>query len=199
MPIRRGSVSFARFRVEGDIPKDQRRWVQGALKAGAFEGIDLKGDEERTAGFVELETPTRTDFGPGDIFFGLHALFAWRVDKLRIPGTQVRAEMLRWSQAFEEKNKRPPGRREKGDQKDVIRRTLRSKTDPVTKTFEISIDLAAKELLLWATSRTVIEEVQAVLESKLSVKLVPHVPASFVAASQLDALTPTEAFFKEGA
>jgi recombination associated protein RdgC len=195
MPIRRGSVSFARFRVDGQIPKDVRRWLSTALRSGAFEAIDVKGDEERAAGFVELESPNRSEFAPGDVFYGLHALFAWRVDKLRIPSAQVRAEMLRWGQAFEQKNGRPPGRSEKGEQKDVIRRTLRAKAEPVTKTFEVSFDLPARELFLWATSRTVVEEVQAVLESQLTVKLIPHVPAAFITAAQLDALTPTEALF----
>lgn len=197
MPIRRGSVSFARFKVEGDVPKDARRWLSTALRGGSFEPLDPKGDEERAVGFVELENPGRTEFAVGDVFHGTHALFAWRIDKLRIPGNQVRAEMLRWSQAFEQKNARAPGRREKAEQKETIRRALRSKTDPSSKTFEVSIDLAAKELFLWATSRGVVEEVQAALESRLSVKLISRVPAAFVPAAQLDALIPTPAFFPE--
>jgi recombination associated protein RdgC len=190
-------VSLARFRVEGSIPKDQRRWLTGALKAGAFEEIDAKGEEERAAGFCELENANRTDFAPGDVFFGTNALFAWRVDKLRVPGMAVRAEMLKWSQAFEQKNARAPGRREKAEQKEVVRRVLRAKQEPVTKTFDISLDLASKELFVWATSRTVVEEVQAVLESKLNVKLIARVPAAFMPAATLDALTPTPALFGE--
>ncbi len=197
MPIRRGSVSLARFRVEEALPKDQRRWITGALKAGAFEDIDVKGDEERAAGFCELENANRGDFAAGDVFFGMSALFGWRVDKLRVPGLAVRAELLKWGQAFEQKNGRAPGRREKAEQKDVVRRVLRGKQEPVTKTFDLSLDLTAKELFVWATSRTVVEEVQAVLESKLNVKLIARVPAAFMPASTLDALTPTPALFGE--
>jgi recombination associated protein RdgC len=198
MPIRRGSVSFARFKVEGDVPKDTRKWLSTALRASAFEALDPKGEDERTAGFVELENPGRTEFAVGDVFLGMHALFAWRVDKLRIPGNQVRAELLRWTQAFEQKNSRAPGRREKAEQKDTIRRALRSKTEPSTKTFEVSLDLAGRELFLWATSRAVVEEVQAALESRLSIKLITRVPAAFVpTAAILDALVPTPAFFGE--
>jgi DNA recombination-dependent growth factor C len=197
MPIRRGTVSFARFRLDGAGPKDARRWLSTALKAGAFEPIDVKGEEERTAGFVELENAARTDFGPGDVFFGTQALFAWRVDRLRIPGPQVRAELLKWAQAFEAKNGRAPGRRERSEQKDVVRRALRSKVDPVTKTFDVSIDLKAKELFVWATSRTVVEEVHAALEARLEVKLIAMVPGAAMTPSQLDALLPTPALFAE--
>lgn len=197
MPIRRGSVNFARFRVQGDVPRDSKRWLQGALKKHAFEPIDPKSDEERTAGFVELENNEATDFAAGSIFHGLYALFAWRVDKLRVPGNAVRAELLKWSQAFEAKNERGPGRRERADQKDAIKKALRGKLEPSTKVFEVSLDLAGKELLAWVTSRAVVEEVQAALESTLDVKLVPRVPAAFLDPDVLDAMTPTPQLFTE--
>jgi recombination associated protein RdgC len=197
MPIRRGSVSIARFRIEGAIPKDVRRWLTAALKAGAFEPIDVKSDEERTQGFIELEGVDRTGFGPGDVFFGTQALFGWRIDRLKVPGGLMRSELLKWAQAFEAKNSRAPGRRERSEQKDVLKRTLRAKLDPVTRTFDLSLDFKTKELFVWATSRTVIEEIHAALESRLDQKLVPLVPAASVPAEKLDALTPTAALLLE--
>lgn len=197
MPIRRGTVSFARFRLDGQPPKDLRRWLVTALKAGAFEPIDVKGEEERAQGFVELEHEDRTDFGPGDVFFGSHALFAWRVDRLRVPGAQVRAELTRWAQAFEAKHGRAPGRREKGEQKDVVRRALRAKLEPTTKTFDVDLDSRTKELFVWATSRTVIEEIHAALEARLELRLIGLVPGALIPPGQLDALVPTAALFAE--
>lgn len=199
MPIRRGSVNFARFRVQGDIPKDAKRWLQNALKKNAFEPIDPKGDEERAAGFVELEENDSTAFGAGNLFHGLYALFAWRVDKLRVPGNAVRGELLKWSQAFEGKNGRAPGRRERSEQKESIKKALRAKLEPSSKVFEVSLDLAGKELLAWVTSRAVVDDVQAALESTLDVKLVPRVPAAFLSADVLDALAPTPELFVEAA
>jgi recombination associated protein RdgC len=197
MPIRRGSVAFARFRLASAPPKDVRRWLGKALAAGAFEPIDVKGDEERAQGFVELEGAERTGFAPGDVFFGTQALFSWRVDRLKVPSAQVRAELLKWAQAFEAKNGRAPGRRERAEQKDVVKKALRSKLDPVTRTFDLSLDLKTKELFVWATSRTVIEEIHAALEERLEEKLVPLVPAAQLDPDALDALAPTPALFLE--
>ncbi|MEW5742505.1 MAG: recombination-associated protein RdgC [Myxococcota bacterium] len=199
MPIRRGSVNFARFLVQGAVPKDVKRWLQSALRKEAFEPIDVKSEDERTAGFVELEAPERTDFEAGALFHGMHALFAWRVDKLKVSSSQVRTQLSQWAQAFEGKNGRPPGRREKSEQKDAIRRALRGKLEPSTKVHEISVDLTAKELFVWATSRPVVEEVQAVLEDALDVKLLPRVPAAFMDEAKLDQLAPTAALFGEAA
>lgn len=179
------------------MPKDTKRWLQNALRKKAFEPIDVKSDEERAVGFVELEAPEQTSFETGTLFLGMHALFAWRVDKLKVSSGQVRTQLSQWAQAFENKNGRPPGRREKAEQKDSIRKSLRSRQEPATKVHEVSFDLAGKDLFVWATSRPVVEEVQAVLEDALGLKLLPRVPAAFVDEAKLDALSPTPALFGE--
>lgn len=199
MPIRRGSVNLARFRLSGELPKDVKRWLQRGLEKAAFEAIDVKGDDERTAGFVELEAPERTDFSAGALFHGLHALFAWRVDTLKVKPSALRAGLLQWSQAFEQKNGRPPGRRERAEQKDTLRKALRARQEPVTKLFEVSLDLTSLDVFVWATSRAVVDDVQAALESALEVRLVPRVPAAFLEAGVLDRLAPTRALFGEAA
>jgi DNA recombination-dependent growth factor C len=119
------------------------------------------------------------------------------VDKLKVPTNAIRAGMLQWGQAFEQKNGRPAGRREKTEQKDTLKKALRAKQLPVSKVFELSVDLTSRDVFVWATSRTVVEEAQAVLESTLEVKLIPRVPAAFLAPGLFDSLTPTKELFPE--
>lgn len=195
MPIRRGAISCSRYRLLGDVPKDVRRWVIKALNARAFEAIDPKGDDDRASGFVELEDDRATGFAPGSVFDGGYALFSWRVEKIRIPASAMRGELSAWAQKFEAKNGRAPGRREKGEQKDAIRKTLRAKTEPSVKVLDVSFELKTNEILVWGTSRGIVEEVQIALEEQLEVRLVPRVPASFVTPAVLDGLAPTPELF----
>lgn len=195
MPVRRGALTFARFRLSGTVPKDTRRWLTKGLEARAFEPIDPKGDDDRASGFVSLERPDVAEFPPGELFRGMHALFAWRVEKLRIPGQVIRGQLAEWAQAFEQKNGRAPGRREKSEHKDSLRRSLRAKTEPAVKVFDVTIDLAAKELQIWAVARSVVDEITEALESSLELGLVPCVPASFTDADTLDRLAPTTELF----
>lgn len=197
MPIRRGAVNVARFRLEGELPKDVKRWLQKGLGKTAFEPIDPKSEDERSAGFVELERSDVTEFSSAALFFSQHALFAWRVDKLKVPTNAIRASMLAWLNAFEQKNGRQPGRRERAEQKEGIKKMLRAKQDPVTKLFEVSVDLTSHDVFVWATSRTVVDEVQASLESCLEVKLTPRMPAAFLPPGAIDALSPTPELFVE--
>lgn len=197
MPLRRGSVGFSRFALEGEVPKDVRRWVTKALTKRAFEPIDLKSDDDLAQGFVELEDQDSTSFSPGAVFFGKHALFAWRVEKLRVPAGRLREQVAEWAKAFEEREGRSPGRREKTEAKEAARRAMRSKVEPSRKLFDVAIALDAKEVHVWATSRGPVEEVREALELGLELKLVPRVPASFVRAEALERLTPTAALTKE--
>ena len=196
MPIRRGAVSCSRFRIEGKIPKDVRSWLTQALTRGAFEGIDPRGDEERAAGFVELEDDRATRFAGGTLFNGLYALFGWRVEKIRLPASTLRAELGQWAQKFEAKKGRAPGRREKSEQKDLLRRALRAKTAPVSSVSDISYELPVGEVLIWASATGLVEEIQGALEQGLGVRLIPRVPAAFVSATVLEALAPTPGLFE---
>ncbi len=178
------------------MPKDVKKWLTKALKTGAFEPIDPKSDEERAAGFVELEDDRATAFSGGALFEGLYALFSWRVEKIRIPASTVRAELLEWGKKFEVKNGREPGRREKSEQKELIRKAMRARTEPVASVSDISYELPVGEILVWASSTGIVEEVQTGLEQGLAVRLIPRVPASFVSPAVLEALGPTPELFE---
>ncbi len=197
MPIRRGAVNVARFRLEGDVPKDVKRWLARGLSKAAFAPIDVKSEDERAAGFVELDAPGASEFSSAALFYGEQALFSWRVDKLKVPASALRTGLSEWSQAFEKKNHRAPGRREKAEQKEQLKKALRARQEPVTKTYEISLDLGSRDVFVWATARTLIDEVHAALEGALDTQLRARVPVTFVPPSFLDSLSPTAELFVE--
>lgn len=174
MPILRGTVSFARFRVQSPDkePFDARRKLARGLKARAFEPIDRKGEEDRMAGFVELEDPNATEFAVGSLFFGQRALFAWRIDQLKAPASRLKSGMESWQRQFEAENERAPSRQEKATHKEALRQQLRSKADPVTRTHDIAWNLDTERLTIWATSRKVIDEISLALEEQFEVRLV---------------------------
>lgn len=195
MPVLSGAVTFSRFRVEpdGDAPKDTKRWLQRGLGAHAFEPIDRKSEDERAAGFVELENHDSIEFSAGALFRDQHALFAFRVDTLKVPGAVLKAEMGKWLAAFEKQNGRGPSRAEKNAYKAQVRHELRMRAVPGTKVHDLSWNLKTQQLQIWASSRTAVEEIVLALEEGLKVKLVPQAPAAAAARAGVpdDALRPT--------
>ncbi len=196
MPVLRGSVTFARFRCEtGKLPNDTRRWLARGLARGAFEPLEpAKGDEDVSAGFVALEDADSTDFSSGVLEAG-RALFAFRVDKIRVKGAAVRAELDRWAAAFQAEHRRAPAKGERAAARDQIRHGLRKRTPPTTKVFDVSWALDEGEVLVWAASRKAVDEVAEAVEAAFEVKLAPtSVGAQAIRAGIAEgALAPTGA------
>lgn len=194
MPVLRGAVTYTRFRAEWSegIPKDQKRFAK-ALRARGFVPIDRTREDDRAAGFVELEATDTADFGPGTFLYGEYLLFGWRVDTLKVPASQVRAEVERWTRAFEQDKGRSPSRRELADGKTAILQLLRTKADPRTKVVDVSWNLPTGQVQIWTTSRTLVDELQAAIEQSFEVELKPLVPSAVAEEMGIDekALAPT--------
>ncbi len=187
MPVLRGSVTFSRFRSEpaGKRASDARRWLARGLARGAFEPLDVeRGEEDRAAGFVSLEDADATDFASG-VLQGERALFGFRVDAIRVPAAAVRAELDRWTAAFVEEHGRPPARGEKAQQKDLVRHALRLRTTPSSRVHDVSWNLKTGELLIWASSRKLVEEISAAVEAALEVKLQPRSTSALAVAAKI--------------
>jgi recombination associated protein RdgC len=195
MPVLRGAVTFSRFLVEPaeGAPADLKRSLSRALKAHAFAPIERRSEEERAAGFVELENPEATDFATGDLFYGEYALFAFRIDQIKVPGPVLRAEVDKWAAAFEKEKGRPPSRGEKGENRSSVRQLLRNRAVPITKVHDVSWNQKSQQLQIWAASRKAVEEVLASLETAFKIKLIPLIPASVAARTGIEdsALGPT--------
>ncbi|HYH95317.1 recombination-associated protein RdgC [Hyalangium sp.] len=195
MPVLRGAVTFSRFLVEPaeGAPADLKRSLSRALKARAFAPIERRSEEERAAGFVELENHDATDFATGDLFYGEYALFAYRIDQIKVPGPVLRAEVDKWAAAFEKEKGRPPSRGEKGENRSSVRQLLRNRAVPITKVHDVSWNLKSQQLQIWAASRKAVEEVLGGLETAFKIKLIPLIPASVAARTGIEdsALGPT--------
>lgn len=185
MPVLRGAVTFSRFRAEfpDKPPANLKALLARGLKAHAFEPIDRKGEEDRAAGFVELESPEAVGFEGTSFLSGEYALFSFRVDQLRVPGAVLKQELEKWASAFEKEKGRAPARSEKNATRDSLRQMLRNRAVPSIKTFDVSWNLKTHQVQIWAASRKAVDEIQLSTEEAFGVKLLPLAPAAIAAAS----------------
>jgi recombination associated protein RdgC len=196
MPLVSGSVTFSRFDTtpEKERPGDTRRWLTKALQSGAFVPLDLeRAEEDRAAGFVELEDRDATAFAAGDVIHGEYALFGYRIDAVRVPSAAVKAELGRWEAAFQKEHGRTPSRGEKAHQRDAVKHLLRKKTPPGSRVHDVALDLKTGNLQVWAASRKVVEEIAVAVETSFALKVRPVTPASLAERAGIaeDALGPT--------
>jgi recombination associated protein RdgC len=196
MPIQSGAVSFARFRSEpAGARNDAKRWLVRGLRKRAFEPLEArKPEDDRVAGFVELSDHDATGF-EGGLFEGEHALFAWRIDQLKVPAKALRAEVDRWAAGFAAEHGRPPGRREKAARKEEVRQLLRQRAEPSSRVVDVSWNLDTGEVAVWGTSRKVVDEISAAMEEVFAVALHPVSVGATAARARVPegALGPTAA------
>jgi DNA recombination-dependent growth factor C len=202
MPILQGAVSLARFRVAeaAALADDPTRSLPAAFRAGAFSPLDRDtGEEERSAGWVELEDAEATGFAPAAIFRGEDACVSWRVDQVRVPPALVKSRLAEWRAAFEGRRGRRPSKRETAAEKERVLRKLRKQAFVQTKTHDVRWRLDAGELEVWATAQKAIEEICVALEEGLGLVLRPLGPGPRWedAGLDVDALAPTPALFGE--
>jgi recombination associated protein RdgC len=193
MALQSGSATFSRFTVEPPAG-DPRKWLARGLARGKFEPLDLqRSEDDRSAGFVEREETDSTRFGVGALTVGEWVVFAWRVDSVSIRSASVKAELSRWEAAFVAKQRRPPARAERAAARETVRRELRLRTPIATRTFEIAWSLETRELLAWASSRKVVDEIAAAIATAFDAKLSPRSPAALATAggADPDRLAPT--------
>jgi recombination associated protein RdgC len=194
MSLQRGSATFSRFTVEPPAG-DPRSWLARGLARGAFEPLDLeRAEEDRAAGFVQRDDPDATRFTAAGVSLGEWALFAWRVDSVRVPGAAVKAELARWEASFEAKQRRPVARAERTAAREEIRRSLRLRTPIATRTFDLSWNLSTGELFAWVGARKVVDEIAVAIEEAFGAKLTPGSAAAVAARRgiSLDGLRPTQ-------
>ena len=187
MPILRGAVTFARYSLHHleAPPRDVRGWLTRGLKAQAFEPLKPGDAEDRAAGFVELENPERSEFPPGELFQGGRALFAYRVETLKVPANALKSELEKWSAAFGREHARVPRRTEKAEAKEALKQKLRQKLEPSVRVVDVSLQLDSGVLLVWGTSRKVLEEITGFHEQRLKVRLTPRIPVALVKDQEL--------------
>lgn len=201
MPIHKGAVTASRYVVVegGKSGKDQRRTLANGLRKLAFEPLDRDGDEDRSAGWVEVENHDSTELAPSSFLLGEHVILTWRIDALRVPTAQAKAELETWAKAFQTKHSRPPSKKERSEEKELIIRKLRKRAFISSKTFDVSWSQSTGVVLIWASSRKVVEEVIVALEESVGLTLRSTSPGASAEAAGIDAdqLSPTAALFGE--
>ncbi len=93
MGLLKGSLTFSRYRVKGDLPAEFRPFFDKQIKKYAFQELTASA-EDQAFGWTSLENPLDTRFegarySAADFFY-----FALRVDKKSIPPALLRLKCL---------------------------------------------------------------------------------------------------------
>lgn len=186
MGLRRGALTFTRFLVTGQPPRDLRKKYFDAVRLRAFQPLSPDDEASEAVGWCVMERPFDLDFEPDKIFYDRFVLLGFRVDKWRIPSALLRAQVQDEEQRLLSRNGREKltrGEREEIKQKVLAR--LRRKIPPVSRAFDVFWDLDSGLVLLFTHSKRVVNEFTALFEKTFGFEPVADSPYGAAKRSEL--------------
>lgn len=173
----KGSISYTRFYVQGDLPDDFQNVFIDAIQARAFEPLKHDSDEEQHHGWCVVDKPFDLVVDHGTLYANEYLNLGLRIDRWRLPGPLLKARIIEAEAAYKEKYKRDRlGKQQKEEIKLTVVRQLRKQTIPAMKVLDLSWNTTEKILRFWSKSTKVFELFQELFEKTFKLKLIPESP-----------------------
>jgi recombination associated protein RdgC len=184
----RGSLTYARFFVTGDVPADLAGATTKRIRAAASQPLVPDEDVSERHGWCSIEDPMDTDLDHEKVFFNEYVCLGLRIDRWAVPKPLLNAH-LRDAEAavLQKKGLEKLGRKAKADLKLFVLKKLRRQLVPVTKTVDFVWNVNSGVARFFSQSQKIHLLVQELFEKTFKLKLVPESPGTAAERRGLDA------------
>ena len=183
----RGSLTYARFFVTGEVPGDLAGASLKRLRAAASQPLVPDEDVSERHGWCSIEDPMDTDLDHEKIFFNEYVCLGLRIDRWVVPKPLLNAH-LRDAEAaiLEKKGLERLGRKARADLKLFVLKKLRRQMVPVTKSVDLVWNVNTGVARFFSQSAKIHLLVQELFEKTFRLKLVPESPGTAAERRGLD-------------
>lgn len=182
MPALKGSLTYARFFVEGAPPKDFREKFMRAIRLRAMQPLTADEDAAERSGWCAIGEPFDIDLSYDGVFYNNFINLGFRTDRWSIPGPLVKTRMREAESAYLLKRGREKlSRSEKNELKEVVLRKLRKQFVPVTRAIDLSWSLEDGVIRFFSQSARPTATMLELFEKTFNLKLVPEAPYTLAA------------------
>lgn len=177
MPALKGSLTYARYYVEGEPPDDfQERFVK-AIRLRAMKPLDPDEDALERSGWCRIGDPFETDLGYEDVFYNNYLNLGFRWDKWVIPGPMLKAKLREAEAAYlQKKGRERISRKERTELKELVSKKLRREVVPVMKNVDFSWSLDEGLVRFFSASPKQGALLAELFTKTFALRLVPETP-----------------------
>ena len=93
MPALRGSLTYARFFVEGTVPDDFSSRFMKAVRLRAMKPLEPDEEELERSGWAKIGEPFVIDLSSEDVFFNEYVALGFRTDRWAISPAVLRRQI----------------------------------------------------------------------------------------------------------
>jgi len=176
MGVLKGSATFTRYRVVGDMPVDFRNFFDKQIKLHAFREIST-GLEEKSLGWTSIENVLDRNFEYANYSLGNYAIFSLRIDRKTVPPALLKLKVLEAEKKYiEENNLKKIYREQRAEIRDAVRRELLGKAPPVPSFYEVCWALSQGWLILGTLSPKVFDDFEDLFKRSFNLTPVHFFP-----------------------
>ncbi len=182
MPALKGSLTYARFFVEGEPPDDFREKYMRAIRLRALRPLEPDDEALESVGWCKVGEPFELELGYEDVFFNEYLNLGLRTDRWVIPGPLLRRKLREAETALlAKKGRERLGRQEKSELKDMVSRKLRRDLVPAMRAADLSWSLEEGMIRFFSLSPRRAATMTDLFQRTFGVKLVPEAPYTLAA------------------
>jgi len=171
MGLLKGSFTFSRFHVEGQLPQAFLNFVNSRIKANAFKDSPRTTEEKRT-GWVALTDILDTRFEKANYALGDYLVFSLRVDRKMIPSKLLKIKLLEEERRFlAESGKSRIHKQAAEGIKDKVKLDLLTKLDAIPSFYDICWCVSKNTLYFSSLSDNVADDFVDLFKKTFSLTL----------------------------
>ncbi len=152
MGLLKGSASFVRFSVEGQLPENPLDFIAERITAFSFKDIDDTYDEY-SIGWVSILNMFDTDFAYASYAAGDNIVLAMRADERKVSPAILKKVVQKEEERIRKERQLPKiGRALKVEIKERVRTELTRKAIPIPSVFELYWNLSENSVVYFSTN-----------------------------------------------
>ena len=139
MPALRGSLTYARFYVDGEVADDFREKFMRSIRLRSMKPLEAEDEDLERSGWCKVGEPFELELGYEDVFYNEYLNLGFRTDKWRLPASVLKQRLREAEAAYlEKKGRERLGRAEKTELKEIVSRKLKKQSSPSTRLVDLS-------------------------------------------------------------
>lgn len=158
MGLLKGSFTFSRFQVEGQLPQAFLNFVNSRIRSNAYKDSS-KTTEEKRMGWVSLTDILDTDFEKANYALGDYLIFSLRIDRKLIPSKLLKIKLMEAERhLLAESGKSRLNKQAVESTKDKVKLELLTKLDPIPSFYDVCWSVSNNTLYFSSLSDSVADD-----------------------------------------
>jgi len=182
MPALKGSLSYTRFFVEGELPDDFRAKYMKAIRHRVMRPLSADEDVLERTGFCVIGEPLELELGYDNVFYNNFINLGVRTDRWSIPSVLVKAKTKEAEALYlAKKGRERLSKSERTELKELVLRKLRKQFVPQVRAVDLSWSLEEGIVRYFSLSPRATGSMVELFEKAFHLKLVPEAPYTLAA------------------